>query len=87
MKKKIKLDKYEQEIEDNLHKMKQPRNHKQIKKMLVTAANNYFKERNPVTIRILNSDIEIMKEKAEKMGVPYQTYINIVIHRDAVSGQ
>ena len=37
-----------------------------------------------ITIRISNSDIQAMKTKAAKMGVPYQTYINILIHRDAV---
>ena len=37
-----------------------------------------------ITIRISNSDIQAMKVKAAKMGVPYQTYINILIHRDAV---
>jgi predicted DNA binding CopG/RHH family protein len=84
-KKKNKLDAYEQEIEDNLHKFKQPKNHKQIEKNLITAAKNYSKERKSVTIRLLNSDIEAMKEKAAQMGVPYQTYINILIHRDAIS--
>ncbi len=85
MKKKIKLDAYEQDIEDNLHKFKQPRNHKQIKAKLMEAAKNYLAQRKPVTIRLFDSDIAAMKEKAEKMGVPYQTYINIVIHRDAVA--
>jgi predicted DNA binding CopG/RHH family protein len=37
-----------------------------------------------ITIRISGSDIQAMKVKAAKMGVPYQTYINILIHRDAV---
>jgi predicted DNA binding CopG/RHH family protein len=42
-------------------------------------------KRKPVSIRILTSDIETIKIKAAKLGVPYQTYINILIHRDAVS--
>jgi predicted DNA binding CopG/RHH family protein len=37
-----------------------------------------------ITIRISGSDIQAMKVKAAKMGVPYQTYINILIHRDAM---
>lgn len=40
--------------------------------------------RKPVSIRILTSDIDAIKSKAAKLGVPYQTYINILIHRDAV---
>ncbi len=86
-KKKIVLDAYEQDIEDNLHNFKTPRNHKQIKTKLIEAAKNYSEQRKSVTIRLLNSDIEVMKQKASQMGIPYQTYINIVIHRDAVSTQ
>ncbi len=42
--------------------------------------------RKLVSIRILTSDIEAMRKKAAKLGVPYQTYINILIHRDAIGG-
>lgn len=52
--------------------------------MLVQAAKNYVAEKKSVTIRIANGDLEAMRLKAQKMGVPYQTYINIVIHQDAV---
>ncbi len=42
-------------------------------------------KRKPVSIRILTSDIEAIKVKAAKLGVPYQTYINKLNHRDAVN--
>jgi predicted DNA binding CopG/RHH family protein len=42
--------------------------------------------RKLVSIRILTSDIEAMRKKAAKIGIPYQTYINILIHRDAIGG-
>jgi predicted DNA binding CopG/RHH family protein len=41
--------------------------------------------RKAISIRLLRSDIEAIKIKAEKLGVGYQTYINILIHRDATS--
>jgi predicted DNA binding CopG/RHH family protein len=87
MKKKTKLDKYEQEIEDNLHKIKRIKNFKTFKKSVEESAKKHVEQRKSVTIRLLSKDIEIMKEKAEQMGVPYQTYINILIHRDAISTQ
>lgn len=90
--KKIKLDAYEQEIEENLHKMRRPKNHKQIKTMLVEAAKNYFKDQkqehnSSVTIKLPDSDLAAMKRKAEKIGMSYETYIKVVLHRDAVSSQ
>lgn len=42
-------------------------------------------KRKPVSIRMLATDIEAIKIKAAKLGVPYQTYINILIHRDVVN--
>jgi predicted DNA binding CopG/RHH family protein len=85
MKKKIKLDAYERDILKNFGKGKKLKNEKKIKTMLVQAAKNYVSERKSITIRVQNSDIEAMKLKASKMGIPYQTYINILIHKDAVS--
>ncbi len=89
MKKKIKLDAYEREIEKNLHKFKPAKNQRKLRKDLIEAAKEYVTERErkakSVTIRIQESDLMAMRSKAEKMGVPYQTYINIVIHKDAVT--
>ena len=85
MKKKIKLDSYEREIEGNLHNLKPVKNQKKTREMLAKAAKNYISERQSITIRLQKSDLEAIKTKAAKMGVPYQTYINIVIHRDAIN--
>jgi predicted DNA binding CopG/RHH family protein len=84
MKKKIKLDAYERDILKNFGKGKKLKNEKAAIAMLVQAAKNYVAEKKSVTIRIANGDLEAMRLKAQKMGVPYQTYINIVIHQDAV---
>lgn len=85
MKKKIKLDAYERDILKNFGKGKKLKNKKAVNAMLVKAAKNYVAEKKSVTIRIASDDLEAMRLKAQKMGVPYQTYINIVIHRDAVN--
>ncbi len=83
-KKRTKLDAYEQEIEDNFEKMKPLRNQAKFKKEAMAAAKSYVEAKKSVTIRIANSDIMAIKEKASKLGVPYQTYINILIHREAI---
>ena len=85
MKKKLKLDAYELDLEKNLGKAKKTKNENDLKKSLTIAAQKHSLARKPITIRLLNSDVEIMKLKASKMGIPYQTYINILIHRDALS--
>lgn len=85
MKKKIKLDAYELEIEKNLHKAKPAKNQKKLRKEIVEAAKEYVATRQSITIRVMNSDIAAIKIKAAKMGIPYQTYINILIHRDAIA--
>lgn len=84
MKKKIKLDSYEREIKKNLYKAKPVKNQKANLAKLKLAKKNYIAAKKSVTIRLSEGDLEAMKLKAEKMGIPYQTYINIVIHRDAV---
>jgi len=86
MKKKVILDAYEQEIEDNFEKIKPVKNQrkklatlKQGQKKLIAA------QKQPITIRVNNDDIIAIKAKAAKIGVPYQTYINILIHKEAIS--
>ena len=85
MKKKLKLDAYELDLEKNLGKAKRTKNENDLKESLTRAAQKHSLERKPITIRLLSSDIEIMKLKASKMGIPYQTYINILVHRDALN--
>jgi predicted DNA binding CopG/RHH family protein len=80
-----KLDDYEQEIEDNFEKHQSVKASKQLAKMLQSAAKAQLKDKKPITIRIAVNDIEAMKFKASKCGVPYQTYINMLIHKDATS--
>lgn len=56
---------------------------KAIKKVVQSPVKLPKSGKKPITIRLLESDIKAMKAKASKMGIPYQTYINILIHKDA----
>ncbi|MFM8453451.1 MAG: CopG family antitoxin [Gammaproteobacteria bacterium] len=82
--KKIILDAYEQEIEDNFEKFTDPKNKKELMQEIVSAAKNHVKNKKPITLRVSANDIEIIKLKASKLGLPYQTYINMLIHKDAI---
>ena len=85
MKKKFKLDKYEQELELHLEHCQKIDNEKTMKKQLEIAAKKYLAEKKQITIEMSRHDIEAVKIKASRLGIPYQTYINMLIHRDTVS--
>ncbi len=42
-----------------------------------------LKRKHPITIRVAEQDIEAIKIKASKLGLAYQTYINMLIHKEA----
>ncbi|WP_341793939.1 MULTISPECIES: CopG family antitoxin [unclassified Rickettsia] len=79
---KYKLDAYEQDIEDNYEKM-EIRNDAKEREMIMQAAKEHVVRKKSITIRVAEHDIEAMKFKASKKGIPYQTYINMLIHLDA----
>ena len=85
---KYKLDEYEMEIEKNFHKFKPlpPEEHKKMEKMLVAAAKAHVKNKKSISLRVSENDLKAIKAKAAKQGLPYQTYINMLIHKD-VTGQ
>ena len=35
----------------------------------------------PISLRINEQDLNLLKDKASKNGLPYQTMINVIIHR------
>ncbi|MDR0774004.1 MAG: CopG family antitoxin [Candidatus Tisiphia sp.] len=77
-----KLDKYEQEIEINFEKQPSIKNQNDIK-LFQNAAKTHLKRKYPITIRVAEQDIEAIKIKASKLGLAYQTYINMLIHKEA----
>lgn len=76
--KKNKLTKDEKLIEDQIDKLKPISKKKkdEINKILSRARKN-----KSISLRISNYDLDKIKEKAEKVGIPYQTLINSVLHK------
>lgn len=52
------------------------------KKLLIQAAKNTFK-RDQITIRPYSRDMRYIKQKATQEWIPYQTYINSILHKFA----
>ncbi len=47
----------------------------------------YLKEyhaKKSISIRVANSDLAAIQSKAEAKGIPYQTYLNMLIHEEAL---
>jgi predicted DNA binding CopG/RHH family protein len=85
MNKKHKLDAYEQDIEEHFENLPKTSNKGALINKLQSAAKEYLQDKKPITIRVSVHDIEAIKIKASKAGVPYQTYINMLIHKEATS--
>jgi predicted DNA binding CopG/RHH family protein len=85
MRKKLVLDTYEKEIEENID-AQPPIPHLQDEMgKLKKAAAMHVKRKQSITLRINVMDLEAIKLKASRVGIPYQTYINMIIHQDATS--
>ncbi|WP_341763530.1 CopG family antitoxin [Candidatus Tisiphia endosymbiont of Beris chalybata] len=77
-----KLDEYEQEIESNFEKQLSIKSQDYFG-LFQTSAKMHLKKKHPITIRVAEQDIEAIKIKASKLGLAYQTYINMLIHKEA----
>lgn len=75
---KVKLDKYEQKLEDAADSFRPVSKKKrlQIERILESAR----KTKN-VNIRISETDLARLKERSLEEGLPYQTLISSVLHR------
>ena len=80
---KITLDDFEKDIENNISKQQPLDNLNEELEMLQSAAREHKKKKKSITIRLSENDLEAVKIKASKLGIPYQTYINLIIHKDA----
>lgn len=76
--KKIKLTKYEQWIEDHADEFV-PLKGEEYKK--IVEALERRKKDAVLNIRVNSYDLQILKEKARKIGVKYQSYISEILHR------
>jgi predicted DNA binding CopG/RHH family protein len=82
MKRKMKLTRYEREIEAASERGEyvdaDPQTLKKIAAMLEVR-----KKDAVLNIRINNGDLQSLKQKAAKLGVKYQTFISEILHRVA----
>lgn len=85
MSKKEKLDDFEQDIEDNFESLNETSDMKAEMLAIKNAALSHSRRKKSITLRVHEIDLEVMRIKASKLGVPYQTYINMLIHKDAIS--
>src|SRR5574340_771697 len=74
----FKLEKYEKDIEENILKYKKASKKKVAKiEQIIKKAS----EKRNISLRVNSQDLDQLKLKAEKEGVPYQTLISSVIHK------
>lgn len=78
-----KLDKYEQELEDSFDQQISIKSEIDLAK-IQKVAQEHLKKKKSITIRLAVHDLEAIKIKASKLGLAYQTYINMLIHKDAI---
>ena len=80
---KTKLDKYEEDIENNFEKQSNIHNAEHQIEQFKESAIQHQKRKSSITIHIADHDLEAIKLKASKKGLAYQTYINMIIHKAA----
>lgn len=81
---KYKLDAYEQNLYDNFDNEKSIMTDELVYQ-LQEAARKHVGNRRSITIRVIERDLNAIKIKAAKKALPYQTYLNMLIHQDAIS--
>jgi len=80
-KKKYSLDAYEQEILERYESGHMERG--KVSNSLLEAARETMKKTRNINIRISENDLESIKLRAVREGLPYQTLIGSLIHRYA----
>ncbi|MCK5287906.1 MAG: antitoxin [Candidatus Omnitrophica bacterium] len=78
MQKKVKLTKSEIEIEKNILDYKPISLEKRSK---ITKIIKKANEKKNISLRVNSQDLELLKIRAEKEGMPYQTLISSILHK------
>src|SRR6056297_890073 len=78
MKNKFELTEEEKQIENEMDQYKSV---SEEKKKKIEKIIDQTKKNKAISLRINNYDLEKIKEKAEKEGVPYQTLITNILHK------
>lgn len=85
MNKKIVLDEYEKEIEEHIGECAEIEGLQEEMALIREAAAVHATRKKTITIRVHELDLEAIKIIATKNGMPYQTYLNMIIHREAAN--
>jgi predicted DNA binding CopG/RHH family protein len=85
---KLKLDEEELQILSDFERgeFESILNFREEKRKLEEAAQNTLKKDSRINIRVSSRDLERIRKKATKEGVPYQTLISSTLHK-LVSGK
>lgn len=77
------LDEEEQGLSDSYDRgeWKDVKNLKAEKQKAQDAAKRYLAKNKRINIRISESDVDMLKQRAAHEGMPYQTLITSVLHR------
>ena len=83
MKKPLKLDKDEMELLRDLDRgeFRSVTSFKEAKRKLEEAAADFLQKDKRINIRISSRDLEALKKRASKEGMPYQTLISSTLHK------
>ena len=79
------LNAFEKDIEDHFEILNPIDNKQDEMDLIKSAALKHSARKKSITLRLHETDLEVMRVKASKLGIPYQTYINMVIHKDAIA--
>lgn len=83
------LDAYEQEIEDNMSSAESldPKEEKFLMKKLVDLGKAHNAARTEVKLSLRTSDVNAIQHRANKLGIDYQTYLYMLVHKHATTSQ
>ena len=73
-----KLDKYEAEIERNISQFESVG---VGKKSLIEGIIDKSNEKKSISLRLKINDLELLKSKADREGLPYQTLLSSIVHK------
>ena len=74
----MKLDKSEQEVENNILDYKKISTENELK---INTIIKKAKEKKSINLRVNSNDLYLLKQKADQEGIPYQTLISSILHK------
>ncbi len=75
---KIKLDKYEADIERNISQYSSVQ---ESKKKIIENVISKANETKSISLRLKNFDLDQLKQRAKAEGLPYQTLLSSIVHK------